>query len=303
MPIQALVRPLPPGDPRSWLARAALSRTEDAPPHVVLAGTADSCLAAGISDADPTPIASIDGALMAEPDVQWVGGHGVAVVQRDGRPILASYARLRFRDGSWWCRTWVRLPGVQPDPAGGEDHSGLGGPPPISLRLLLPRAVAGETVVRMREPRSPGPLPAPDFTLTLPDGATFPDAVQAAAHRLEAHFVNSGRGRPALVAWTTAGIQAWLGEGRAAAGRLHAWGRMLSAENDIRALGLFGLGEDERGGRRVPMVALAMQRRGSGSVLWLRRFERRDDGRARWVDPVGLIRTPGPPLSMFPEDD
>lgn len=303
VPIQALVRPLPPGDPRSWLARAALSRPEDAPPHVVLAGTADSCLAAGVSDGDPARIAWVDGALMAEPDVQWVGGHGVAVVEFEGRPALSTYARLRFRNGSWWCRTWLRLPGMQPDPAGGEDHSGLDGPTPASLRALLPQPVAGETVVRVPESLSPGLLPAPDLTLTLPSGATFPDAVHAAAHRLEAHFVDSGRARPALVAWTTRGIRAWLGKGKAAASRLHAGGRILSAESDVRALGLFGLGEDELRGRRVPMIALAMQLRGGGSVLWLRRFERREDGRARWVDPVGLIRNPGPSLSLFPEHD
>ena len=115
---------------------------------------------------------------------------------------------------------------------------------------------------------------------------------QAAAHRLEARFVETGRPLPALVSWTQSGVEAWLGAGAGSAGRLHGLGRLRGEDASVRALGLFGLGEDELEGRRVPMVALAMQARSGESVLWLRRFERPKNGRARWLDPVGLIRSP-----------
>lgn len=301
MPIHALVRPLPPGDPRAWLSRAALSRPAQAPPHVVLAGTDAACLAVGLADPDPGGIAAADGALLDQGDVRWVGGHGVAVLAVDGRPALLSYARLRFRNGSWWCRTWLRLPGMAPDPDGGDDHAGLGPPVPPGLRPLLPVPVPGAVVERKIATAPAVRPPAPDLTLELPEGAGFPDAVHAAAHRLEARFVDTGRAQPALVAWTGDGVEAWVGDGRAATGQLHGWGRARSADPDVRALGLFGLGEDELDGRRVPMVALAMQARGGGSVLWLRRFERLADGRARWLDPVGLVRSPGPDLGLFAE--
>jgi hypothetical protein len=153
--------------------------------------------------------------------------------------------------------------------------------------------------VRKLESAPAAQAPAPDLTLPLPDGAGFPDAVHAAAHRLEARFVETGRAHPALVAWTDAGVEAWLAADPAGAGRLHGWGRARSADPAVHALGLFGLGEDEQDGRRVPMIALTMQARGGGSVLWLRRFERVADGRARWLDPVGLIRSPGPDLGLF----
>ena len=127
------------------------------------------------------------------------------------------------------------------------------------------------------------------FIFTPACAVTRPAAAAAAA----------GRPLPALVSWTQSGVEAWLGAGAGSAGRLHGLGRLRGEDASVRALGLFGLGEDELEGRRVPMVALAMQARSGESVLWLRRFERPKDGRARWLDPVGLIRSPGPALGFF----
>jgi len=299
VPIDAFVRPLPAGDPREWLVGAALSRPDTAAPHTVLGEAGDGCLAVVVGDASARALAEADGALLAEPDVVWVGGHGVGVVSLDGRPSLVTYARLRTREGRWWCRLWRRLPGVPPEADSGEDHDGGPGAVPASLQALLPQPVPGCAVRRDVATGRTVSVREPDLTLPLPGGAAFTDAVHASAHRLEARFVETGRPLPALVAWTTGGVEAWIGAGRGAAGRLHDLGMARSGDAAVRALGLFGLGEDALEGRRVPMVALAMQARSGDSVLWLRRFERPKDGRARWLDPVGLIRSPGPALGFF----
>ncbi len=299
MRIPVIPQPLDPGDPRAWLAREALARPADAPPHVVVAGTADARLDTGPPAGED--LGATDAALLDDAGVEWVGGHGVTVLQAEGRPALVTYARLRRRDGRAWCRVWARLPGMPADPEGGRDHAGPLADLPGWLRPLFPplRAGAAELATQAASAPAAGPLPAPDLTLDLPEGAAFPDAVHAAAHRLEARFVSLGRAEPTLVVWRADGLAAWVGAGREAAGRLHGWGRRLGADPSVRALGMFGLGEDEVDGRRVPMIALAMQARGRGSVLWLRRFQRVSDGRARWLDPVGLIRSPGPNLGLF----
>lgn len=299
MRIPVIPQPLDPGDPRAWLAREALGRPADAPTHVVVAATGDSRLDAGPPAGDD--LGAADAALLDDPRVEWVGGHGVAVLQAGGRPSLVTYARLRRRDGATWCRTWARLPGMPADPDSGRDHESALAELPGWLGPLFPalRPDVAELSTQAESEPVAGPLPEPDLTLALPEGAAFPDAVHAAAHRLEARFVSRGRAEPTLVAWREDGLAAWVGSGREAAGRLHGWGRRLSEDPGVRALGMFGLGEDEVDGRRVPMIALAMQARGRGSVLWLRRFQRVADGRARWLDPVGLIRSPGPNLGLF----
>lgn len=297
--MHALVRPLPSGDPRAWLVGAALARPDTAAPHTVLGAAGDGCLAVVVAEPSAVALAEADGALLAEPDVRWVGGHGVGIVSTDGRPSLVTYARMRTREGRWWCRLWRRLPGVPPEADSGEDHEGGPGEVPASLGMVLPEPVPGRSVLRGSATRGMVPIRQPDLTLPLPDGAAFSDAVQAAAHRLEARFVETGRPLPALVAWAEGGVEAWVGAGSGSAGHLHGLGMARGEDPSVRALGLFGLGEDTLDGRRVPMVALAMQARSGGSVLWLRRFERPRDGRARWLDPVGLIRSPGPALGFF----
>jgi hypothetical protein len=250
---------------------------------------------------DPDDIGAVDAAFLAEPDVAWVGGHGVTVLVRQGRPLWVTYARLRRSEGEIWCRVWHRLPGVPADADGGEDHQGGFDSLPSWLAPLFPPLAHGAGTLAHQAASRPvqDPVPPPEQLVPLPEGAAFPDVVQFAAHALEAHFVTQGRTGPTLVAWRSDGVAFWSGEGQEAAGRLHGWGRRLSETPSVRALGLFGLGDDEVDGRRVPMIALAMEIRDGGSILWLRRFERVEGGRARWLDPAGLVRMPGPTLGWF----
>ena len=64
------------------------------------------------------PAADVLGALetrwLADPAVEWVGGHGTKVLLRGGSPMVATVARVRTRTSAW-CVVWPRAPGGEVD--------------------------------------------------------------------------------------------------------------------------------------------------------------------------------------------
>lgn len=296
----------PDGDPRGWLAHRARVAPELPEPMAALVARTARGFQAVEQGIAMELLGAVEHALWDQLDgVLWVGVVGSSVLTREGRPLLVRWARLRFADGRVWAATWLRVPGLALGPVPDELWSGPLDELPPWLGPLFSPAAGGLAAVRVIPPDGPDwrtdpALPVALFIQELPDDIRFRDVVHIAAARLEARFTETGVAEPTLVAWVEDELIGWAAEGAEGARMLNRLGRRMAADAEVAAIGLFGVGEDalEAGGTR-PMIALAMEHRSAGSVLWLRRFERTSPTSARWIDPAGLLRVPGPPLHWF----
>ena len=297
----------PEGDPRGWLlSRARLAPDMPEPMAALVFWDAEGLFA--VNEGLPMALigAGEDALWQSYPDIRWVGAVGSAVLKREGRPLLVRWARLRFADGKVWVATWLRVPGMSLAPVADETWTGpLDQLPPWLAPLFAGAESDGPTVTLVpaalvlpwRE--DPG-VPAPHEAEVLPPEVDFQDVVLFAAGRLEGRFRDEGRVNPTLVVWSGEDLLHWTAKGARGARELSHLGHRLAQDADVHAIGIFGLGEDEGDeGGRLPMIALAMEHRDVGSVLWVRRFERTDADKARWIDPHGQIRVPAPSLGWF----
>jgi len=265
-------------------------------PTVVIAGGSERKLVAVELEPDAAWIASVDDALLAREDIEWVGGWGTALLKRDGGRVMASFARMRHVDGEVWLRLWMRLPGIAPTAEDAETWQGpLSSLPPWLQRLFpAPRGLKIRLVDATLE--SLRPVRAPDDVLPLWEGAAFRDFTLTAAHRLEARVVHTGLVGPSVVAWIGADMKVWWGE---ALGEMEQIGRHLARQSTTRAVGLFGLGEDdEKGGH---MLALATESRAGQRLMWVRHFSIAKDGAASWRQESGEMKPGRLALGWFPK--
>lgn len=296
----------PDGDPRGWLAQRARLAPEMPEPMAAVVLRCPEGLFAVEQGLALEALGAVEHALWDQVDeVRWIGAVGTSVLTREGRPLLVRWARLRFADGRRWAATWLRVPGLDLGPTPDELWTGAPEETPPWLSPLFDPSAEGLppiAVVPVDGPhwRSHPELPVAEFVQELPENVQFEDVIQLAAARLERRFTETGLAPPTLVAWVEDELIGWSVEGETGARRLNRLGRAMARDGSVVALGLFGVGQDalEEGGQR-PMIALAMEHREAGSVLWLRRFEHTGENAARWVDPTGLLRVPGPPLHWF----
>jgi hypothetical protein len=286
--------PLPEQDPRSWMSQEVLDSGTEPLPTVVIAGGAERKLVAVELEPDAAWIASVDAALLARQDVDWVGGWGTALLKRDGGRVMASFARMRHVDGTVWLRLWMRFPGVAPSEEDAETWEG----PLESLPLWLQRLFPAPRGLRIRlveaTLESLRPARAPDDVLPLWEGATFADFTLTAAHRLEARVVHTGLVGPSVVAWVGNELRVWWGEHL---DEMEQIGRNVAQKADTHAIGLFGLGEDDE--EDGHMLALAAESRAEQQLMWVRRFSIGRDGSASWSQESGELKPGRPTLGWF----
>ena len=101
-----------------------------------------------------------------------------------------------------------------------------------------------------------------------------------------------------VVVWSDGEICAWWAEGAQGARQAHALGRRVARDEEVQAVGMFGLGQDPIEGTLMPMVALAMEDRELGPVVWVRHFDT-ESGAMRWLEDEGHVRAPGPRMGWF----
>lgn len=300
----------PPGDPRGWLAqRARAAPGAQAPVAAVVLGHGG--LTRAVRDGVPLEsLAAVEAALVARLRPDWVGCVGSALLSRDGRPVVVRFARLRRDDGTAWVATWIPVPGKARLSAVPDDvYDGEVGRLPGWLAPLVPAwppveddAVQGTAPVvdgpQTLEWRRDPIVAAPDVTVPVPDGAAFRDVVEIAGGLLAAGFEASHVARPTVVVWSDSELCAWAGDGARGAREAHALGRRLARDAGVVAVGLFGRGQDQVDGEVRQMVALAMEHRELGSVVWVRHFAPSADG-PRWLDAEGAVKVPGPRMGWF----
>jgi len=299
----------PPGDVRGWLAERARSApgTDEPIAAVVLGhGGLTRAVREGVA---LDGLANVESALVAKLSPDWVGVVGGGVLMRDGRPLPVRFARLHRESGEVWVAVWFRMAGVKMGVAPDEVWEGELSRLPSWLRPIVPTwpdveshqaRIASDvydgpaTLTWRRDPS----IAEPAFRLPVPEGAAFRDVVEIAAGLLVGRFEDTGSADPTVVVWSDGELCGWWAEGAKGARDAHALGRRIARDRGVQAVGLFGLGQDPVDGERTPMVALAMEDRDQGPVVWVRHF-RREDGAAQWLDEVGYVRVPGPRMGWF----
>jgi hypothetical protein len=314
--------PVPEGDPRSWLVQEVLKQGATALPCVLTAVRDGERLVALPEDPSApaatrgsSDMGAVESALFKRFSAPWVGAWGTAVLDREGRPALVTFVRIREEDGQIFVAVWPRVPGQPPIAEMAEQYDGPLGKAPRWLRALFPPLVEAQVdfvdwefqerddTESEAEPLevdevASGGFPAPDFGERVPDGASFEDVLVIAAERLEARFVRGDTG-PALVAWHEGGISAWFASDDSAAGALKMLGSRIAGDARILGLGLFGLGEDEGVDPPARLIALAMESRDGERIVWIRRFRMGSGSMATWMDDSGFVRRPGPRIGWF----
>jgi len=299
----------PPGDVRGWLAERARSAPGSEEPIaavVVGHGALTRAVREGVALDD---LAGVESAIVARLQPDWVGVVGSGVLLRDGRPLPIRFARLRRDTGVVWTAVWFRMAGVPMGVAPDETWEGELARLPGWLSPLVPawpdveNAPARDdsevhdgpaTLSWRRDPS----IAAPAFRVPVPDGAAFRDVVEIAAGLLTGRFVDTGKADPTVVVWSAGEICGWWAEGAQGARQAHALGRRIARDQEVQAVGLFGLGQDPIDGTPTPMVALAMEDRELGPVVWVRHFNKQG-GVTEWLEDTGHVRAPGPRMGWF----
>jgi hypothetical protein len=295
-------RPVPDGEPRKWLELEVLQQGAVALPCILTTVVGGQRLIALTRD-EAQDLGAVEAALFRDHQAPWVGGWGTAILERDKRPSLVTFLRIRGPDGNVFARVWQRVPGQAPVAELAEEYAGPLGRAPRWMRGLFPPLVDAPVAFEPWEGdvrtwhADPG-LPMPDEAQQVPDGASLEDALVAAARSLEARFVGGHTG-PALVAWQAGTVVWWCGDDDRAAVSLKALGARLALDDKTLAIGLFGLGEDEGTDPPARLIALAIESRAGERLVWIRRFRVGVGSMATWVDEAGFVRRPGPRMGFF----
>ena len=298
----------PPGSVEGWLSERARSAPGTGEPvaAVVLGnGGLTRAVRQGIALDD---LEGVEQALVSRLRPDWVGAVGGAVLTRDGRPLIVRFARVRRDSGEVWIAIWLRVAGLEMGVVPDEVWRGDIGTLPGWLAPLVPDWPVSElpsasevadgpyTLDWRRDPS----IAPPDFRLDVPQHAAFRDVVELAAGVLAARFSETGRADPTVVVWSDGELCGWSGAGARGARGAQALGRRLGRDEDVQAVGLFGLGRDGPGEGPMTVVMLAMEDRDLGPVIWVRHFER-PSGQLRpsWTDEQGEVQIPGPRMGWF----
>jgi hypothetical protein len=254
-------------------------------------------------------LASVESALVARLSPDWVGVVGSGVLIRDGRPLPVRFARLRRSQGTIWVAVWFRMAGVKMGMAPDEVWEGDLPQLPAWLAPVVPDwpdvddadvddgTFVSDGPATLSWRRDPS-IAAPAFRVPIPEEAAFRDVVEIAAGLLTGRFEETGTADPTVVVWSGGELCGWWAQGAQGAQQAHALGRRIARDAHVQAVGMFGLGQDPVDGTLTPMVALAMEDRELGPVVWVRHFDP-DPGPTRWLEDSGHVRAPGPRLGWF----
>lgn len=295
---------LPAGDPRDWLLEEVVRHGAVALPLVMTAGTSSerrvvATLPASLSQGQ------VEALFLADPDVQWVSAWGTTVLRPDGKQALITWARLRFREGRGYVAFWTRAPGVPPELEHVETWEGKLRDVPAWLAELFPplddtQAASFEEVSWDPQPwPSDAHIRTPDATIAVHADATLQDIALTIGHRLEARFVTEGAADPTVAVWHDDLVSVWWDEGEDGAAVVCDIGRRLARHPETRALGLYGLGEDDEGG--ISMIALVLESRDGSSVMWTHHFAFTSADTAQWLEEQGELGEPTTRVGWFDE--
>jgi|GEM_PF-4827575 len=300
----------PPGSVEGWLkdrARAAPGTDEPVAAVVLGNGGLTRAVREGIG-LDHLP--GVEATLVGKLRPDWVGVVGGGVLQREGRPVIVRFARVRRSSGTVWVAVWLRIAGVPMSAVPDEVWNGKVSAVPAWLRPLVPDWPSADETIDDPPSVADGPqtlqwrrdpsIAPPNFRVPVPEGAAFRDVVELAAGLLVQRFDESGQADPTVVVWSDGEVCGWWGEGARGARGAHALGRRIARDASVQAVGLFGLGRDGDDEKPSSLVMLAMEDRDLGPVMWVRHFER-GPGQARptWTDDQGVVRAPGPRMGWF----